>query len=82
VRRGGAGTEAEPHSGPHEVDGAGGCLPLLRFGAHAACPEARSTGYLPFPLPPASEASAMSSPIIAFDLDGTLVDTAPDLIHT
>jgi len=35
----------------------------------------------PESLPPA-EASGLLAPVIAFDLDGTLVDTAPDLLNT
>jgi phosphoglycolate phosphatase len=40
---------------------------------------------LPVTLPPASErlmSSASPAPILVFDLDGTLVDTAPDLVAT
>jgi len=85
--------EPQAHAGAHVFQGLSGRLPLLRFGVHGllrlsldqvAEPVQRRRDR-PRACPRPNPRLAMrvpSPPVIVFDLDGTLVDTAPDLIAT
>ena len=88
--RGRAGAEPEPHAGPHPFEREGGGLTFLRFDVHERTlfrlRTAFGTGRLCSRVRDRSIARTWLCPNMAltvvFDLDGTLVDTAPDLIDT
>src|SRR5947207_3842454 len=77
-----AGAEPELHARPHPFQGAGGGLTFQRFDVHECSGRLVPMARLSSHVPPARIVENMPGLIVVFDLDGTLIDTAPDLVDT